>query len=596
MVYGKLLLVISSGDEREFLLEKDAVIVGRASDCDIVLPSPKVSRRHARITFSRAESTTPSAPAPALLEDLGSTYGTFVNDKPVTTWQLYGGDVLNLAGVRLRFEYPEEAETGQHTIVDLNIAPSEELQEAVLRASVTHTLIDVSPEVAKEASRQDATFQVVVPDSSPHLVVREGNASRRVALGEEPLLLGRSAAAQVALAAQGVSRRHAELRPQGNGHLLTDLGSTNGTSVNGQLLTAPRMMVDGDVISMGDAIIVYRRPPAPSPYTPTPTPVPGGRRPVVVIPGLMGSELRRGNLLLWPNYPYLLSHPFSLMQESGPVDVIGMISEVVVVPYLIKLDAYNRLTRFLESSMGYKLSVDLLEFPYDWRQDNRASAAQLSSTVRAWREKMGHGPVTIIAHSMGGLITRYFLDQLDGKEQVERFIVMGTPHRGTPKTITSMLPAAGGSPLGIAREKMRLLALSMASAYQILPQYDCVIDTQGQPVNVFEERAWLASEYHPFLDAAYQFVTSLRPEASIPTVCIFGYGQPTPYRVIIDRRDSVWKLVRYEMGPVGDGGVPEEAAILPGADIHPVRQSHGALFTDDDVQRRLRYELLERPR
>ena len=51
-MYAKLLLVISAGDEREFDVEKEVVTLGRDLDNDIVLPSPTVSRHHARLTLS----------------------------------------------------------------------------------------------------------------------------------------------------------------------------------------------------------------------------------------------------------------------------------------------------------------------------------------------------------------------------------------------------------------------------------------------------------------------------------------------------------------------------------------------------------------
>ncbi|MEM7287680.1 MAG: FHA domain-containing protein, partial [Actinomycetota bacterium] len=47
-----------------------------------------------------------------------------------------------------------------------------------------------------------------------------------------------------------VSRRHAEIRPQGTGFKVVDLGSTNGTSVNGERI-AERQLRDGDVIEFG---------------------------------------------------------------------------------------------------------------------------------------------------------------------------------------------------------------------------------------------------------------------------------------------------------------------------------------------------------
>src|SRR5512142_3418097 len=77
MIRGKLLLVVSTGsttDEREFVLEKQTITLGRAPDNDIVLPSPMVSRHHARLVF---------LPDPTI-EDLNSTLGTIVGDEQIS--------------------------------------------------------------------------------------------------------------------------------------------------------------------------------------------------------------------------------------------------------------------------------------------------------------------------------------------------------------------------------------------------------------------------------------------------------------------------------------------------------------------------------
>ncbi len=62
------------------------------------------------------------------------------------------------------------------------------------------------------------------------LVLTDG---RRVQVGTEPLVIGRLPECGVVLADSNVSRRHAELRRAGDSVVLTDLGSTNGTRVNG---------------------------------------------------------------------------------------------------------------------------------------------------------------------------------------------------------------------------------------------------------------------------------------------------------------------------------------------------------------------------
>jgi hypothetical protein len=79
------------------------------------------------------------------------------------------------------------------------------------------------------------------------LVLPDG---RRVALGEESAVIGRSPDCTVPLSDPRASRRHAEVRPRDDGFLLVDLGSTNGTKVNGRRVQE-HVLRDGDEIAVG---------------------------------------------------------------------------------------------------------------------------------------------------------------------------------------------------------------------------------------------------------------------------------------------------------------------------------------------------------
>ena len=71
-------------------------------------------------------------------------------------------------------------------------------------------------------------------------------------LGATPLTIGRSPDASIPLTADaGVSRNHAQLYIQGDAPFVVDLGSSNGTMVNGERLTGPRPLADGDVVAVG---------------------------------------------------------------------------------------------------------------------------------------------------------------------------------------------------------------------------------------------------------------------------------------------------------------------------------------------------------
>jgi pSer/pThr/pTyr-binding forkhead associated (FHA) protein len=72
----------------------------------------------------------------------------------------------------------------------------------------------------------------------------------------DQLTVGRDATNDIVINDAEVSRRHARLTFQGGKYVLEDLGSTNGTFVNGQRLAGPRVLKAGEVVSFGEQIIL----------------------------------------------------------------------------------------------------------------------------------------------------------------------------------------------------------------------------------------------------------------------------------------------------------------------------------------------------
>jgi pSer/pThr/pTyr-binding forkhead associated (FHA) protein len=92
------------------------------------------------------------------------------------------------------------------------------------------------------------------------LVVLTGAARGTTLVVEAlPAELGRSPESDIVLVDDTVSRRHAVLRGDRNGLELEDLGSSNGTSINGNPMVGSLSLLDGDLVSFGSATCLVKR-------------------------------------------------------------------------------------------------------------------------------------------------------------------------------------------------------------------------------------------------------------------------------------------------------------------------------------------------
>jgi pimeloyl-ACP methyl ester carboxylesterase len=100
-----------------------------------------------------------------------------------------------------------------------------------------------------------------------------------------------------------------------------------------------------------------------------------------------------------------------------------------------KLDPILRTYRNLIESFeknGYAKNFNLFEFPYEWRNKNLITAENLQNKAQEIRDETKISKVDLVAHSMGGLVARYYIENLDQENNVDQLITLGTPHKGAP--------------------------------------------------------------------------------------------------------------------------------------------------------------------
>lgn len=281
------------------------------------------------------------------------------------------------------------------------------------------------------------------------------------------------------------------------------------------------------------------------------------RRPVVVIPGILGSKLvdPRDGRIVWGAFTYgaadadhpdgarLVALPMregaplaELRDEVEPDGVLETLEANVALFKITAIEPYKGIIRSLAA--GRYVDRDILraqrakqrgdgggpinyagahvtcfQFDYDWRRDVSESAARLdalvkSASVAAAREGEAWRKVDLVAHSMGGLVARYYLmygtapmaedgslPELTwaGSERVNQLVCVGTPGTGSVLALKELIEGVNYGGLITPTYRPAVLG-TFPSIYQLMPRsrHGRVVDgATGEPVGeLYDVATW----------------------------------------------------------------------------------------------------------
>ncbi len=195
--------------------------IGRKPENDLVLNDPDVSGKHARVRWDQSAF---------LLEDMQSRNGTFLNGIRISSpARLASGALIKVGSTQIQFFIGSPTENPRMTSVGLPEAP-----------------------LPPSASPSDPIWG--------YLQV----GGREIQLRMSSPNIGRDAKADIALDDPTISYIHAQLVRQAEDTYVRDLGSRNGTQVNGKVISMPYRLENGDVIKLGDTSLVFRSGSAPA--------------------------------------------------------------------------------------------------------------------------------------------------------------------------------------------------------------------------------------------------------------------------------------------------------------------------------------------
>jgi pimeloyl-ACP methyl ester carboxylesterase len=338
---------------------------------------------------------------------------------------------------------------------------------------------------------------------------------------------------------------------------------------------------------------------------------------VIFLPGISGSTLLRNGRAVWGMswsaiMGAILRHSLddlTIANETGAddlgdgVEVGEVLDDVHIIPGLWKIEAYGGFCRELCATAGLVQGQNFYPFAYDWRRDNRVSARRLKAfadeKLHAWRKFSGiEDPrLILVAHSMGGLVARYYIECLEGWRSVRRLVTLGTPHLGSLDAIGYLANGYAKSIGPISVDATAPLR-SFSSVYQLLPTFRCVEAAGGL------QR--VADVALPNLDPlrvkdAVTFHNEIR-QAETANASQIGYSRSYLSAVVSSRQptfqsarlgaDGRVELVRSIDGDDhgGDGTVPAMSAVP--IDFDPtfgtyVTGTHAALTNQEPVRESL---------
>ena len=192
-------------------------------------------------------------------------------------------------------------------------------------------------------------------------------------------------------------------------------------------------------------------------------------------PSLEGAEDAKG-IFISGNVNY---EPF--LTEPWEPEVDDVLDPVIIVPGIMgswnvsgrwQIDpifhTYDNLMEALIAA-GYKEDSllepepNLFTFSYNWRNDNNATAGLLREKIEEVKNLTGADKVDLVAHSMGGLIARSYIQGSDYQNDVDQLVFLGTPHLGS---LESYLKYEGGDGFFSTGEKLTKYLFQIEAATQ----------------------------------------------------------------------------------------------------------------------------------
>ena len=200
------------------------------------------------------------------------------------------------------------------------------------------------------------------------------------------------------------------------------------------------------------------------------------KTPILIIPGVFGTDIKKGDDLLWANPKMArgfdgFMDPLGFNPDLSPIDTSLTLGDV------IRQKPFFHYSDFLINDLagqGYTEGKDLFTFPYDWRFGVSESVVnqlkgQIDYILNQTDAGKAAGKVDVVAHSTGGLIVKKYVMEHPTDHHIGKAIFVGVPNLGSPLALKALIEGDQFGILNLDADEMKKIGQNMPVVYDLAP-------------------------------------------------------------------------------------------------------------------------------
>ncbi len=351
------------------------------------------------------------------------------------------------------------------------------------------------------------------------------------------------------------------------------------------------------------------------------------KTPILIVPGVMGTELSRpitgGSETLWLDLLHNLTDigdefmdALQFNPDLTPADSSLLLGDVIGKKIItlggIDFPLFDYTTGLIQEfqNQGYVEGQDLFLFPYDWR--NGASdytVDQLKQKIADIMAQTESDNVDVVAHSTGGLLVKKYVTENPADHHIGKAVFVGVPNTGAPKAIKTLLEGDHFDIPFLSQSEMKKLSANLPVVYDLSPSQQ-YYDAKGPYVKIVDQHFFTSTSHtldfaqsNSFLidDHAFNVQTLSNAQtlhtpdfdnfdmrtAGIDLYSVVGCKAGTIGAVVEVRADDIFGNINTSYNaPIetpGDGTVPLESAtnlpIDPAHKYYALNADHGKMMS-----------------